>query len=304
MPSQSLQQTYRDTVASVLAKLDDNATRRGANSWEFAIRNARVTRATARICGNWLTLEAAARSMSIMTPEMVRRWLVANRVFTGGARIALRNDFTPGICADVLLEEDVDIAARIREAYAGIREGIHAVANEEELDTANITQEADRRAAHDTSDSAPPWLESCEMAGWTASKSSEGRWLVTLDVPTAFYQATVSEGADGITRVRSELIANERQAEPGFGAVAVFLARTNYMLRFVRASFAGTSAWIETCFDTSPCAAEMREAFAALSATCALTHREAQYLQCDAIADAYLRPMPRTTAAEAAFATA
>lgn len=284
------QERVRDTIAATLNKIDGDVVASGSMAWEFTVRDGRAAKVLARVCGDWVSLDAPIAHISKTSPERAWKWLRFNRGLAGGARIALREDLAPVLCADIVLHDDVDLAARLRECCAGFRAAIHRVRSGD-TDEPNH-DETSGPCTEPTRTGERHSAELCVPEGWMLTHAGDGRWTCPLDIPGAFCQSEISLTEKGGVRLNAELAAHAPWRGPSRDAAALFLARTNELVRLGRAvlheSADGAAIAFECGFDSPPCPEELGAALSALSAGCSMMHSELQAIRNESIARAYL----------------
>jgi hypothetical protein len=261
--------------------------------WAFTLSNGADVAAHARMDDGWLLLDASLGAGSI-SPARAWQLLRWNATLAGGARFAVRAD-RPGVrvCAEVPLDDAVDVPGRIHEACAGIKG-----ANERLVRAPNEVDDAMTRAPADGGDLS----DLCRETGWGFVEREAGRLAVDLDVPGAFQQAVVEARGGGVAvAVPVAETTGHAAGSPAAvcdQALGLFLVRVCGIVRMARAAAEMRDgvprARFEVVFGSRPCAAELTHAFAALSIACRIASRETAVLWSDEkIAGAYLAQWDR-----------
>ena len=264
--------------------------------WAVTLSNGADLAAHARVEDGWLLLEASLGDAPVARN---RAWelLHANAALDGGARFALRAR-RPGLlaCAEVALDDDVDLPRRVLDACAGLQ-----AAHERLVYGPDGGGAAPAAAAG--GEPIPELTALCLESGWGCVERDGGRLAVDLDVPGEFQQAIVAPRGAGVAVATPVLEAGDQAGAPPapvcHRALGLLLLRVGGIVRLVRAAAeAGDAvprARFEVVFGSRPAAAELAHAFAAVSVACRIAAREAAVLQSDAgIAQAYLAAWERT----------
>ena len=300
--SHHAQEHWSDTIAATLNNIDGDFIARGAATWEFTVRNGLAAKVVARLGGNWISLDAPLAHVAGTSPEHAGKWLRVNHGLPGGARIALQDDLVPSVCADIVLHTDVDVAGRLRECCAGIRAAIHGVCSDGAEGPDRIGMPEPGAAPLEEGEQDSPELRMPD--GWSLTHAGDGKWTCALDVPGTFCQAEVSLTRRGAVRVSAELAAHAPWSGASRLEAALFMARTNHIIRLGRAiileSGDGAAISLECGFDALPAPQELGEALSAVSAGSLLTHSELHALKSAPIARAYLAALGWDPAASAA----
>jgi hypothetical protein len=278
----------RIAIADALAKHASAVQPAGHERWTLVLANGTDFAATARADDGWLVLEAPF-DQEPPSPARAWQWLRWNASLEGGARFALRPDATAACaCADLPIEDDVDLARRVGEACRGLTAAKELVSGVEPVDSA--------LAGH----GGGALADLCRETGWEFVDRDGGRLAVDLDVPGSFHQATVAVHGGGVavTVPVLDAAASAARAPVCEEAVGLLLARVCGVVRLARV--VGTmrdgvpGARFEVVFASRPCAAELTHAFAALSVAARIAAREATVLWSnESVADAYVRQWDR-----------
>jgi hypothetical protein len=282
-------------IAAALAKCAVAVDRVGHGRWTFTLSNGTDLAARARIDDGWLLLDASLGPGSV-TPARVWQLLRWNVMLAGGARFAVPPD-RPGMraCAEVPLEEGIDLRRRVLDACAGL-----AAASDRLGGGPDESDDAMPGAARDGEDGDLSDL--CLESGWACVARETGRLAVDLDVPGAFQQAVVEGRGRGVAVTVPVAETAGDAAEPPASiceqALGLLLVRVCGIVRMARAAAEVRDgiprARFEVVFGSRPCAAELAHAFAALSVACRIAGREAAVLRSDEkVAGAYLAQWDR-----------
>lgn len=276
----------RIAIADALAKHASAVQPAGHERWTLVLANGTDFAATARVDDGWLVLEAPF-DREPASPGRAWQWLRWNASLDGGARFALRPDATgPCACAELPVDDDVDVTRRVGEACRGLTAAKELVSGVEPVDGA-IAGEGGGALA-----------DLCGEAGWGFVDRDGGCLAVDLDVPGAFHQATVAAQGAGVSVTVPVLDASAARAPVCEEAVGLLLARVCGVLRMARVAATMRDgvpeARFEVVFASRPCAAEMTHAFAALSVAARIAAREATVLWShESVADSYVREWDR-----------
>jgi len=257
--------------------------------WAFTLSNGTDLAARARVDDGWLLLTAALGDGSV-SPTRSWELLRWNAVLDGGARVVVRAG-RPGLraCAELALDDEVDLPRRILEACAGLR-----AANERWVCAPDGAGDAMTRVASEGASADLPRL--CRESGWSFVEREAGRLGVDLDVPGAFQQAIVEPRGRGVAVTVPVLEAAGPSPSVCEQALGLLLLRVCGIVRMARAAAEAqaSQARFEVVFGSRPCAAELTHAFAALSVACRIAGREAAVLWSDEkIAEAYIEQWDR-----------
>src|SRR5207253_780468 len=210
-----------------------------------------------------------------------------NAVLDGGARVAVRAG-RPGLraCAELPLDDEVDLPRRVLEACAGLK-----AANERRVCALHGAGDPMTSVSGEGASADLPGL--CRESGWSCVEREGARLGVDLDVPGAFQQAIVELRGGGVAVTVPLLEAAGPSPSVCEQALGLLLLRVCGIVRMARAAAemrdGVPQARFEVVFGTWPCAAELTHAFAALSVACRLASREAAVLWSDeGVARAYV----------------
>ena len=259
--------------------------------WVLSSVNGSTAAVYAHVQADWLVLQGVGLAADGSAVELAPadddlRWrlLRCNAALAGGAKWALGPDpLGVHLRAEVPLDDDIDFARRIGDAYVGIAAsaalgcgpGAHA-------DTA-----APSGVAVPAIDLAA-W---CQTTVWPSVVRAAHEITIDLQLPGAFRQATITTRPDG--KIAASVDLNGRPAEPPSPvcrtALAEFLLRIGALVRMARAAAAGETPRFEVVFADAPASVELCHALAALSVASRLAAHEAEVLTHDEeVARAYL----------------
>lgn len=288
---------------------------------QFALSNGTDCLVTARMDEGWLLLDAPLRtskksgatfSKGVWEPlqgtlakaplwKRGRVWelLQWNANCTGGSKFTLLPDEQSiNLRAEIPLDEEGGLTGRIHQACAGFKTALERLHGGKTKD-----YQADPHpvifAADPVQDTGCDLLHLCHETEWPFTERSAGIFVVNLDVPDGFYQATI-EKRMGQIHVWVELVACESLPQPCQQALGVLLLTTSGIVRMARATAGERDGHqmvtrFEVVFASSPCVAELTHALSALLVACRLCGREAKVLQQDTVvAREYLRSQGTT----------
>jgi hypothetical protein len=264
----------------------------GPGGWLFALSNGVPHTFSAMLAGDWLLLDAGLGAVA----ESGELWrlLGANARLGGPGKFA-RERGRLRLRAEIALDEEIDLASRLRETCDSLREALRVLHGE--AGRAEVAgREGSESAAEGGEDAGSEVAESescakglkalCEEAGWDCVEKDGGRLAAQLEAGGAFRQATLAAGACGRLSASVELFRAAGLGDVSRHAVAALLLGASASLRLARAAAVehadgAVAARFEVSFRTRPRAAELGHTLSALSVACAEFGREAEAL-CDA----------------------
>jgi hypothetical protein len=270
---------WRDAVASSLEAHAAAVEQPAPGHWTFAPLPARAPRGSARIAGEWLTVDVPLPARLARTLD--GRWhaLAANASLPAGLKLCTAAaDHRLHLRADVPLLEDAAPALRIRHLCAGIDAALAALPAPPHSDAQSPSLDPGTRATSDFD-----LQERCRETQWPCTDRGAQTVMVQLDVSGAFQQAAVElQPGRGIV-ASVPLLAAPLPAPPHETAVSRLLLATAGALRMVRpARTPGpASVGFEVVFTHVPAAEELAHAFAALSLAWRYAGRETEILARD-----------------------
>ncbi len=302
---------FSGVIAEALQGCTDRVREITPARWNLALASGADVEAEARISEDWLLMSAGFpgkhETVAIELWEIAR----ANALLKGGAKFAeWPQEVGLFVRAELALDEEVDVSARIGEACTGFKDASElytrlekdsaqwAVRSRSKSESRSHSSELKRSARTETDcrgNSACDLRGLCERAEWAFSERSEGKLVVDLEVPDGFYQAALEEYPDGQVRVSAELARLEETPPPVCrDALSLLLLRASGLLRMARGAVhtcdGAFAVRFEVVFDSPPCAPELAHGLSALSVACGLHGREVEVLQTDErIAAAYLK---------------
>jgi len=273
------------TIVAALAKQAAAIDAVGPGRWAFTLSNGSPLAARARVDDGWLLIDAALGAGAPPAAPASRVWemLQWNATLAGGARFVLGPQRSGArgarVCAELPLDDEVDLGRRIGEACAGLK-------------AAKRRMTGGAPDGGTCGDAAGEDLSAlCHQTGWDFLDREPGRLAVDLEVPGAFQQAVVETREDLRVAVSVPVLdaAVAGTAPPAAvcrQALGLLLVRVGGIVRMARAAAepreGAPGARFEVVFGTRPCAAELGHAFAALSIACRVATREAAVLWGDA----------------------
>ena len=249
-------------------------------AWKVAIANGSEVHATARVAEGWLLFESALTGAAGRDPWELLRW---NAVLPGGVKFALRRgDPMPHLRAELPLGVDLDVAARIGQAFAGFSAASALLAGATHVDGDGVLADGD--------DAGIDLPRLCAEAGWPFVARASGALAVTLESGLEFRQATLTTEGNAV-RASVPLVTNDG-SRPAVRrmAVAALALRASAAVRMARAAATDMELCSEVVLAGAPAPAELGHALAALSVACRLCAGELGILAEDgAVAGLYLR---------------
>jgi hypothetical protein len=303
------------TIANSLRKCSPSVEQIRYGQWKFILSNGANLHVTARMEEEWLLLDAPlpnggkygptvskgvwellqgtllevplpnSGKRGLTTPRSVWELLQWNAQVPGGGKfVILPDEQSAHLCAEILLDDEVDLAGRIRDTCAGFKMALEKVrggkTGDDQADSHPVIFAAD--PVQDTGYNLP---RLCHEVGWPFTERSAERLVVDLEVPDGFYQAIIEERMSRV-HVWVELVACESLPQSCRHALGVLLLRA---CRIVMARATAeeredrTTARFEVVFASPPCTAELARSLSALSVACRFFGREAKVLQQDEV---------------------
>jgi hypothetical protein len=274
-------------IGELLEKCASLVERIGQGEWNFILNNGSMLLASARAREHWLHLDAPLKTGAAQSYD-AWQLLQLNQGLGGLSKLAL----LPGqpvlrVRAEIPLDEDVDLQTRLREACAGMKAAsgrLHGEEKEEQTRAYSLTS--------DESDAikGSELRQRCEESGWKFTERTARKLAVDLEVGSGFYQAIVEEQAGGSVSVAVELASDAAFSESSKRAIGTLLLRASAEVRLARAVVkeGDKGASFEVLFQTTPCAAELSHALAALAVACGLCGQETVMMQDEFVARNYL----------------
>lgn len=293
-------------VFEALRKCAPTTERIDVDRWAFTLANGRVLGVSAQAVEGWLALDAALEDH--LGRSEFWSLLELNGRLDGPAKFALGPAASaPQLRAEVPLDEEVDLVARLHEACDGFKTALEALkAQPDRGDEADghlgATRWPEDAAAEphalislvpgDVDAGSVDLAALCSEAGWPATLRSSGTAFVDLEVPGGFYQALLNHGVSGALRVSVRVASGERNSGERGLALAGFLLIASGCVRLARPAVRRqqheTAAFFEVCFASAPSAVELAHAYSALSVACRLCGREAKAFEDERVARAFL----------------
>jgi hypothetical protein len=267
----------------------------GPGAWDFVLNNGSMLLVTARADEQWLHLDAPVADERSGTRQRqdakYDAWqlLKLNCGLGGLSKVALMpGQSTPRVRAEIPLDEEVDLARRLREACAGLKTAAGKLHGEKTRE-----QIAVRPASGATDEESSAVLKRlCEESGWKFTERSGPTLAVDLETRSGFYQAQVAEQFGGAISLTAELTAAAAPSEQSKQAIAGMLLRASGLVKLSRATIketeAGATASFEVLFQTPPCAAEFGHGLSALAVACGLCGHAGEAMWDEVVARHYL----------------
>lgn len=277
-----------EELHSTLKRVAVKVSKNGSSAWRFTPRNSKALRVTALFDQSFLLLDAPLRNSKkrkMRTSQSPWKVLQLNSITPGGVKFAIDGGSRSiRLRSEIPLVEDKEILSRrILDACAGF---------EKALELYSRGADPGKRAVADREPARVDLPGLCVEAGWV-SLSRSGVEIVRLDVPDAFYEATLGEEKErGL--VGSTLLAT------GSGwpaecrvALSVLLLTASGHMRIVRASVKSTdqdraAVQFEAVMGVSPSGSEVDQALSALSVACHRFGKEVSALLDRKVAESYL----------------
>ncbi|MDT4953910.1 MAG: hypothetical protein QOJ02_2048 [Acidobacteriota bacterium] len=277
-------------IGELLEKCASLVERVGQGEWNFILNNGSMLLTSARVREHWLHLDAPLKAG---TARSLDAWqlLQLNQNLGGLSKVALLHGQQPAalrVRAEIPLDEDVDLQARLSEACAGMKAAAGRLHGEE--------KEEQTRADSLTGSDEPDLPEHselrnlCEESGWKFTERTATKLAVDLEARSGFYQAIVEEQPGGAVSVAVELASGAVFGESSKRAIGTLLLRASAEVRLARGVVKerDEGASFEVLFQTTPCAAELSHALSALAVACGLCGQEAVMMQDEFVAKNYL----------------
>jgi hypothetical protein len=290
--SESFLQT--DPVLAALNEAVGEIQERGPRRWSFPAGPEESIEVTARIDQEWVLMDTPLTVCEgAQWTQTKRLWnlLQANAGLWGGAKFAVAG--TPRavrLRAEVPIDEDIDLAARIKNARLGIQAALARFRRKKSGRSAGKPEPL-HPAIPGSSDATLQAL--CTEAGWDLSERPDGVIAVRLEVEESFYQATVTRDNGGWISVWVELGNQDSWPGESWKALGVFLLQACGHLKTVRAAArhldsGAVTAGFEVVLDPPANSEELGRAFRALSVACNLVRKEVKILREEVVGKEYL----------------
>lgn len=265
-------------VAETLAGCATSLEQRGPVEWTFSPIGGEDLSVKAHIQDDWLALTSRLSGRPY-GPAVATLWgmLRENGKLPGGVKLArLSGEQQLSACAELRLDDEIDLHARVAQVCAGLRAA--GALNSEVPGT--------RETTVPSASSSPDLSELCGEAGWTCTQRPSGGLVVDLEVRDRFHQAMLEGRASGGVVVTTQLgSCGGDSPERCRQALGLLLLRACGVVRMARAAADVVEgkgrARFEVAFDTSPCVAELTHALCSLTTACNLCAREAELLESD-----------------------
>jgi len=239
------------------------------------------------MASGWLALEADfCQSANAAAKGSAFFWelLVWNATLPGLVKFVITTDGSVRLRADLPLRENIDIAARIREACAGF---VFAWAGAPTDPAAPSATDSPG-----TADVEPINLKQiCAEAGWPFVERASGKLAVELEVANGFYQALLVPTGRGV-QIGCDLATCDAAPLVCRQAIGGLLLAASGAVRLLRATIAPGEvppvARLEVVFAGAPCPLELASALESLSVACSHCGEEINMLQDHAVAQRYL----------------
>lgn len=268
-----------EVIRMALAAVTSQLTPMGNSGWRCTLLNGAPRFATAKADGDWLLLEADC-SGAELSPGFFWDALVRNASFSGPTKFVLAGDGCPRLRAELLVLDDVDVAARVREACSGFEAAWSPTDNF----TAPDVPSADYAAPIDLK-------RLCAEAGWPFAERGGGKLAVELEVAGGFCQALLIPMGRGV-RISCDVATLDDIPEKCRQAVGELLLAASGLVRMSRVSVSTGEtppvARFEVVLGTAPSSSEISSALECLSVACSVCGEETNLLQDLAVAERYL----------------
>ena len=275
-------------VGAALAQCARDVEWLGGGRWRIGLANGKPFAAMARLEDGWLVLEA--RPTLPRPSDHVWELLKLNGTIGGGSKFTLPPDGAAlQLRAEVPAWEEADVTRRLGQACRSLEDAIGCVGNGMLTQPARGAVVATKESGEKADAACLPQLVS--EAGWSRVDRKGESVAVQLDVPGAFYQASVELRADGELRIGVEVAAAEKFAPPVRRALGRLLLVGTGLMRLVQAAAtttAGDTVRFEVGFGSLASGAELNIALEALSVACRSFGREAKALVQEEVASPYL----------------
>jgi hypothetical protein len=252
-------------------------------AWILRLADDRVNGpVTAELEDDWLVLRTRAACAYGSSWRLVE----ACSGIAGPTKVvAHRPDPWVSLAADIPMDDEVNVPARVQEAIAGIAMLAERLGN-------GAASEFDDRDAGDPL-LARTWQEALlEEIRWPYSERAAAGVCVELEATEGLFVAALEHRANGSLVASLELARAEAVPEASREAIATLLSTAAAELRLVRPTAAQIGdVWVagmEVVFATKPCAQELAHALSTLSVAARQAGREAQVLMSTDLARRYL----------------
>lgn len=286
-----------DQIAECLSRHAQAVCPASATSWEITVPDLPTIRV--RLDGDWLSFRArlAEHGPSPILERKLSHALRANGYLLGTAKVACCSQTGEfWLVSDVSMgedmEEDVDLDGAIAESLAAMCRLARMLNDDGDGSQAMIESPEKWPGAAMIGEIGDDLARHCQEAGWNCTIRSDGRVLISLEVPDAFCQAIVEPVEQRWIRVAVEVGALPSSGVCRLAAVW-FLLSASFHVRWLRPVIVDREGrevcrW-EVLLKTPAEAWQLSRALAALSVACQLCFREFESLQDGTVASWFVR---------------
>jgi hypothetical protein len=282
-------------IAMSLEKSEATITQTGRGRWELALVNGKSVSATAMLLDGWLSIDVPVSDL--INHADLWKLLMLNASLVGLSKFVLMPDHrSVRLRCDISLEQDDDEFAtnlvtgsttRVQEACMDMKSALARFQDQKPGGSVKLNPAFDNQEV-----ATPDHLRRvCEDVGWKFTERASGKYVVDLEAPGEFFQATVEQRSAG-ARVSAEVARLNAPAESSRHALAMLLLRAGALVRMARPAIEEDESQIgarfEVVFRELPRAFELAHALSSLSVACTLCGREAKAVQDEIIAKEYL----------------
>jgi hypothetical protein len=254
-------ETQERAVTEALGVSASPVVRLRAGEWRFPMVNGKSGPVHGRLDEGWLELRVPIHPSHESSPWSLLR--IGSHLH-GPAKIAMRSGGrAPDLRADLSLDGDVDLEARVAAACSGLAAGLGLIDGQKTAAPAAGTSGA---AGRDLG-------ALLQEAGWSYTDRDGGARIVDLEAPRGPYRAEVTDRKGLGVRLAAPLAHAGTLSHPSQEAIGLLLLTASARLRLARGAVLsaqrGLNLQLEVVFPRTPSAAEIDHALAALSVGCA-----------------------------------
>lgn len=279
----------------------------GKGRWRIELANGSTTAAVARLSGEWLELNAHMPAGWLTREHGVWPLLQFNALCDGPARLVLdRRAPRVDLRADLFVEDESNLDRRVADLCEDLRSAVHALQAGPDVTAPRPDATSPSRV------SLPDLAQLCADAGWPGTERAPGDLAVVFDTAAGSFTARLAfAGRDRLTAV-VDLADATAFAPASRHAAGVLLLRASALVRSVKGLAVRSAEMAETlCLAVvadDVTTGAIHRALSALAVGVDLVAREAQALQHEPLARAYLemttQSVESTTQHEAALLAA
>ena len=228
--TQLLSKNSHSAITVCLRQLASGVIETAAGCWEFSLGDGIAIQATACFVDAFLLFDAPAPAACELAQGP--QWLRWNAALAGNAKIALMpNPWRVRLRAEILVGEETEVAPRVRDTLAGLREACRLLAGDpstfvDSRHTEPLSSDEDRNVPRNL-------LALLRETGWAFNERSGGSATVEIASRGDCCRVLLEENAAGV-RAAMELLGVAPPAESSRLALAALLLSASGALRLAR----------------------------------------------------------------------